>query len=134
MDDNDKLSDLSTESDSLLEEDPINNFISNNIEIIIDFYNELKHEFRLCPGFFGNLNSFDITNILIILLFEDIYNVNFISNFNTKTKQNLFNIFKNDYKNEIDYSYSLFSSFLRLYKTSIDIDIWEEICFSYSLI
>lgn len=133
MDDNDKLSDLSSDSEYLLEDDYINKFISDNMDTIINFYNNFKNNFRLAPAFFDNLNSFDITNILIILLFEDIYAINFITNFN-KTKKKLFDNFIETYKNEIDYSYVLFINFLKSYNTSIDFEIWEEICFVYSLI
>lgn len=131
MDEYDIFSESSNEFEYINKNDLISKFMSDNIDNIIDFYDNLKDKFRLSPFFLDKMQSFDITYILIILLYEDIRSLNFVKKSDHKT-QTLYSTFIREYYNEIDYSYKLFTKFLKYYKVSIDFDSWSDFCFAYS--
>jgi hypothetical protein len=105
------------------EEDQIDKFFENNLDAIIDIYDDFRERFSYNPRFLQKLASSDLTNLFIDCLFED----NPPSPLSERDM-----CFLHDYENEISISYSIVYSFLYKYKYRLPQKRWIMFCSNFT--
>lgn len=104
-------------------EDQIDLFFLHHLDTVLDIFYELKEDFKFNPSFLEYLDSTHLTEIFILLIFENTYPTIYIKNYD------LLERFINEYCREIENSLKIINLFLKNFNTSMPIHIWTNICF-----
>ncbi len=124
-----------TSSTETLEDNPIDTFFQENMDNIIDIYEDFKERFAYNPEFFQYLTSCDLTDFSIQCIFGkkntffELLTVphNFIT-------VEVMNAFKNLYSQELDISFYIMYGFLKQNKYRLSKDLWIRFCFLHTQI
>jgi hypothetical protein len=117
--------------------DPIDLFITNETDNIIDLYYDMENRF---PYILNNMGSANLTCFIIDTIFELPRNTNqrflypFTSKFQNKTQYSTNHIlFQKEYKNEINVGLMLINNYLYKFKNcSIDYNDWLEFIYHFN--
>ena len=102
----------------------IEDFTSDNLDDVLDIYDELKYRFAYI--FLEKLRSTNLTSFIMDYLFTP-------TKLNTTIDNTLvYNHFKKLYKYEISVSYSLVAKIFRQYRCDLSYEIWSIFCYRYS--
>jgi hypothetical protein len=110
-------------SDASEDEDQVDKFFENNLDAIIDMYDEFRERFSHNPYFLQKLVSSNLTDFFIDCLFEN----NQVRSLNERDICVL-----QEYENEINISYSIVYSFLYKFKYRLPQNHWIQFCSKFS--
>ncbi len=114
------------------------NFLSQNTDVIIDLYYNIKESYTCDPFFLDKFESTHLTNVILYFLFDQSLDIlhghpNDTNGYTNRFQMNKqFTLFVDEYYLPIERTLSYLNSFLKSFGCQVSLEAWEVITFDFS--